>query len=132
MQSDAEGVPKVLRVLLANLPRILAQILRDLVSRQPDMAIVGEVRALAEVPAAVASLQAEAVIVAASERDLVRSVAVLRDRDPALTFLCLAPAGDRAVLCSPHAPPRPFELSASGVLGALRAHHGTGGREAIA
>lgn len=131
MQSDAEGVPKVLRVLLANLPRILAQILRDLVSRQPDMAIVGEVRTLAEVPAAVASLQAEAVIVAASERDLVRS-AVLRDRDPALTFLCLAPAGDRAVLCSPHAPPRPFELSASGVLGALRAHHGTGGREAIA
>ncbi len=58
------------RAVLANIPQIPAQILRDLVNQQRDMAVVGEVRTLGELPAAVAALQGEVVILTFSHRAL--------------------------------------------------------------
>ncbi len=61
-----------------------AETLRDLVDQQRDMAVVGEVRTLGELPAAVAALQGEVVILTFSpSRDAyspASSVAVGVDR----------------------------------------------------
>lgn len=112
-----------LRVVLANMPQILKQILRDLVDRQPDMAIAGEVGTLAELPSAVAALQAQAVILTFSPPRAGRAICrVLRERYPALTLLGLALGNDRAVVWPPGTAPRPIEITASGILKALREH----------
>lgn len=114
-----------LRVVLANMPHILRQILRDLVDRQPDMTVVGEVRTLIELPAAVVSLRAEAVILTLSPPGVSQLVCrVLRRRYPGVTVLGLVPRDDRAVLWLPNAAPRPIELSAGTILGALRGDTG--------
>lgn len=116
---------ETLRVVLANMPQILKQILRELVNRQPDMAIVGEMRTLAELPAAIAFLQAEAVILTFSPPSAGRSVCgVLREHHPALTLLGLALRNDRAVVWPPDAAPQPIEMTAAGILSALRGHVG--------
>ncbi len=120
-----------LRVVLANIPQILKQILRDLVDRQPDMAIVAEVRTLVELPVAIASLQAQAVILTLPPPGIERSMCdTLRAHNPELTFVGLAPRHDRAVAWSPHTAPKPIEMSAGAILSALRgAITSTAGRD---
>jgi len=111
------------RIVLANMPQILCQIMRDLLDRQPDMTVVGEVGTLDEVPRAVDSLGAEAVILTLPSPTSGRAVYLaLRGEQPHLTVLGLAPEDDRAVVWSPHTSPRPVELSAAGILEALREH----------
>lgn len=110
------------RVVLANMPQILTHILRDLVNRQPDMAVVGEVRRLTDLPTLVASLCPQAVILTFSPPSTGMSVCcTLRERYPALTLLGLALKSDRAVAWIPDASPRSIELSAGAIVGALRA-----------
>src|SRR5574341_917762 len=110
------------RVVLANVPQILTHILRDLVNRQPDTAVVGEVRGLADLPPLIASLHPEAVILAFSPPSTGLSVCcTLRERYPALTLLGLAVKSDRAVAWIPDAAPRSIELSAGAIVDALRA-----------
>ncbi len=110
------------RVVLANMPRILTHILRDLVNRQPDMAVVGEGRRLADLPPLITSLHPEAVILTFSPPSTGMSVCCrLRERFPALTLLGLAVNNDRAVAWFPDASPRPIELSAGAIVGAIRA-----------
>jgi hypothetical protein len=109
------------RVVLANMSQILTRILRDLVNLQPDMAVVGEVRTLADLPIAVASLHPQAVIVTFSPPSTGVSVCcTLRERYPTLTLLGLAPKSDRAVVWFPDASPQSIELSAGAIVSALR------------
>lgn len=113
------------RVVLFNMPRILGHILRDLVDRQPDMAVVGEVRSLVELPQAIASLRAEAVILTLSPPGVVRSVCgALRKHHPALTLLGLVPSCDQVIVWSTNAAPQHIEMTASGILVALRGRVG--------
>ncbi len=122
------------RVVLANMPQILTHILRDLVNRQPDMAVVGEVRTLTDLPTLVASHRPHAVILTFSPPSVGRAICgALRAHRPALLLLGLAPRNDRAVVWSPDAPPEPIEMSAAAILRALRGHaerdrDGKGGR----
>ncbi len=110
-----------LRVVLANMPQILKLILRDLVNRQPDMAIVGEVRMLAELPDAITASGAQAVILTLSPPSPGPSFCqTLRARHPALTLVGLALHHDRAVMWPPQTGPRPIEMSGRAILGALR------------
>lgn len=114
------------RVVLANASQLLTHILRDLVNRQPDMAVVGEVRTLADLPTVVASLHPQAVIVTFSPPSTGVSVCTpLRERYPALTLLGLAPKSDRAVVWFPAAFPQSIKLSAGAIVGALRTGAGT-------
>jgi len=111
-----------LRVVLANMPHILQQIVRDLIDQQRDMAVVGEVRTLDEVTAAVAALQGELVILTFSPSSTGEQVCcALREHYPTLTVVGLAVQHDRAVIWPPDAPPQPIALSAIAILGALRA-----------
>lgn len=114
-----------LRVVLANTPRILADILRDLVDRQPDMAVVGEVRNLDELSPTIAAVQAHAVILTFSPPRSGQSICgVLRELHPALTLLGLALRTDRAVVWPPKAAPHAIEVTAAAILSALRGHVG--------
>lgn len=114
-----------IRVMLANIPPTLRPILRDLVNRQPDMAIVGEVRTLAELPPAVASLRAAAVILTLSPPATGRTICgALRKRHPALTLLGLAQQDNQTEVWLPHTSPRTIQLSATGILTALRGQTG--------
>ncbi len=122
------------RVVLANMPQILTHILRDLVNRQPDMAVVGEVRTLADLLNIVASLRPQAVILTFCPPSTGLSVCrPLRERSPALTLLGLALNNDRAVAWIPDAFPRSIELSAGAIVSALRAgaiqHNAATGKE---
>ncbi len=111
-----------LRVVLANMPQILRQIVRDLIDQQRDMAVVGEVRTLGEVSAAIAALQGEVVILTFPPSCAGEQICyVLRERYPTLTLLGLAVQHDRAVIWPPDAPPKPIALSAIAILRALRA-----------
>ncbi len=91
-----------LRVVLANIPQIPRQLLRDLVNQQRDMAVVGEVRTLGELPAAVAALQGEVVILTFSPSCAGEQVCcALREHHPSLTLVGLAVRHDRAVIWPP-------------------------------
>ena len=109
------------RVLLANIPPILGRILTGLVNGQPDMVVVGEVRSLAELPPAIASLRAEAVILTfprpAAGRAIYRAI---RQRYPSLTFLGYVPGIDRIVVWPANGAASCIDMTASGVIRALR------------
>ncbi len=108
-------------MILSNMPHSLQQIVRNLIDQQQDMAVVGEVRTLGEVPAAVAALQGEVVILTFSPSSTGEQVCcALREHYPTLTLLGLAVQHDRAVIWPPDAPPQPIALSAIAILRALR------------
>ncbi len=109
-----------LRVVLGAMARILRQILRDLVDRQPDMEVVGEVRTLAGLPKAIESCRAEAVILTLPPLDDADILCALRRDHPGLTFLAIAGDHDRAAVWPAGEDPRPIEVSAAGILIALR------------
>jgi hypothetical protein len=109
------------RVVLANASQLLTHILRDLVNRQPDMAVVGEVRTLADLPTVITSLHPQAVIVTFSPPSTGVSVCCpLRARYPTLTLLGVAPIIDRAMVWFPDAFPQSIELSGGAIVRALR------------
>ncbi len=108
-----------LRVILGDMPEILRYILRDLMSRQPDMEIVGEVRSPASLPTAIASFRAEVVILTLSPASE-WSVCALREQHPGLAILGLSKDSDRAVIWPPGDGPRPVKMSARAVLAGLR------------
>lgn len=74
------------RVVLAEMPEILRYILRDLLSKQADMEVVGEVRSPASLPTAVASFRAEVVILTLSPASE-SSLCALREQYPGLALL---------------------------------------------
>jgi|GEM_PF-6657088 len=112
---------ETLRIVLACRARSLALILRDLVDGQPDMAVVGEVRTLSRLPTALTSLGAQAVILAFPAPETAQTICTLRITYPSLMILGLSPQSDRAVICRPGTAARPVEMSAAGLVRALRA-----------
>lgn len=120
--TSEEREPAKTRVVLANMPRILATIVRDLVDRQPDMGVVATVR-LADVVSAARSLHPEAVILTPSRADPAHATReALRRERPDLAILELRFRDGRAVLWAPPREPVAVELSAAGVVAALRHH----------
>ncbi len=86
-------------MVLANIPQILRQILGDLVNQQRDMAVVGEVRMLGELPAAVAALQGEVVILTPPHRALEsRSVARSENTTPRSPWSARGPTRSGCVI----------------------------------
>lgn len=107
------------RVVLANMPRMLADIVASLVDRQPDMSVVGTVK-LGDL-GAIEALRPEAVILTPSRLDPAHTARdSIRRAHPALTLLELRVRDDRAVLWSSSAGPAVMELSAAAIVGAVR------------
>ena len=117
------------RIVLANLPRMLATIVTSLIDRQPDMSVVGSVK-LGDVTSVASCVRAEAVVLTPSRLDPTHATReALRRSNPGLVVLELRVRDDRAVLWSPGAEPAHVDLTAAAIVGALRdpARSATGG-----
>lgn len=112
--------PLFTRVVLSDMTRILAEILRDLVGREPDLAYVGSV-ALPELSTALPHIRPDVVVLAPPRSDRARAARDdLRHAAPDLTLVEIRPRDDRAVIWRPGMAPQHIALSASGILAALR------------
>jgi hypothetical protein len=108
------------RVVLTNMTRILAAIMRNLVGREADLVYAGDV-ALAELPTVLPTLRPDVVVLspprserARAARDELRTVAF------DLTVVELRPRDDRAVIWRPGFGPEHIALTSSGIVAALR------------
>lgn len=100
--------------------RILAEIVRDLVGREPELAYVGSV-ALPELATALPQIRPDVVVLAPPRSDRARAARdELRHAAPHLTVVEIRPRDDRAVVWRPGAGPEHIALSASGILAVLR------------
>ncbi len=107
-------------MVLSDMTRILAAILRDLVGREPDLAYVGSI-ALPELPAALSGIRPDVVVLAPPRSERARAAREeLRRAAPDLTLVEIRPRDDRAVVWRPGSGPEHIALSASGVVAALR------------
>lgn len=87
-----------LKVLLANRPKMLRELLRDLVCQQPDMDVVGEALDPLEVLYSVRKTEADIVVTTLPRSGEPGISSHLLAEFPELLVLALAPAGDRATL----------------------------------
>jgi len=87
------------KVLLANRPRMLRELLRDLIQRQADMEVVGEMLDPVELLLAVGETHADVVVVGLPDSDDEPGICShLLAEYPHLLILALSPERDRAFL----------------------------------
>lgn len=119
MTADA-GDRSARRVVLSDMTRILAAIIRDLVGREPDLVFVGNV-ALPDLPTALPGIRPDVVVLAPPRSDRARAARdEIRRSAPELTVVEIRPRDDRAIVWHPGSAPRHIALSATGILAALR------------
>jgi chemotaxis response regulator CheB len=88
-----------IRVLLANSrPRIMREVVRQIIERQPDMEIVGEVLELSALAHIAQETQPNVIIVALEDFEALGAVRNLLAKIPAVTILALASKGDTAFI----------------------------------
>lgn len=115
------SVAMKIRVLLANRPRMLRELVRKIIEDEPDMEVVGEVLAPVDLLVAVRETKADAVILAMRGSEEPGLCSHLLAEYPDLTILGLACEGQKAFvkqLC-----PRREEIAdptGAKILGALR------------
>ena len=89
---------KKIRVLLANRPRMMREVVREIVESQQDMEVVGEVLNPVEVLVAVREAKPDAVILALKDSEEPGLCSHLVAEYPNLTILGLAPDGRTALI----------------------------------
>lgn len=89
---------KKIRLLLAYRPRIRREVIRELIKRQPDMEIVGEVLDPVKVLLAAKDTQPDVVVVSLSDSEESGLSSHLLGEYPNLTVLGLASEGDAAFI----------------------------------
>ena len=118
---------KKIRILLANSrPRIMREVMRQLIERQPDMEIVGEVLALSALICVAKETQADVIIVTLEDSEALRLVSQLLAECPGMAILALASRGDAAFIEQSYLGRREIaDPSEANILSALRhAVHG--------
>jgi len=112
-----------IKVLVANRPRLMRELVLETISEQPDIEIVGEVNNAADIERMVAESNPDFVIIALDEAD--RRPAIcdgLLARSPATKILALAPERNSSLffwtVVDIHS--ARVESSEEGILGALR------------
>jgi AmiR/NasT family two-component response regulator len=114
---------KRVRVLVANRPRLMRELVLAVIADQPDIDVIGEVQDENELAAAVEEAQPD-VLILALEDPSKRSAqcGFLLGRYPKMKILALAPEHNRGVfywaVVDVHT--RPLESSEAGILSALR------------
>lgn len=112
---------KKIKVLLANRPRMMREVFREIIERQSDMEVVGEVLDPLDILMAVREMEADAVILAVKDSEEPGLCSHLLSENPNLTILGLTSEGKSAFieqLC-----PRRREIidpSEGSILSALR------------
>jgi DNA-binding NarL/FixJ family response regulator len=113
---------KKIRILLANSrPRIMREVMRQLIKRQPDMEIVGEVLDLSALVRTAKETAADVIIVALEDSVALGLGSQLFAECPSVIILALASKGDAAFIeqvC--HGRREIAEPSEANILSALR------------
>ena len=118
-----ERVVEKIRVLVANRPRLMRELVLATILDQPDIEVVGEVRNDAEIPSAVEEARPDFVIMALGKLDERPALsAELMLRFPQLKIVALAPERNSSMfiwavmkICSAN-----IECSEEGILSVLR------------
>lgn len=114
---------KLIRVLVANRPKLVRELVTATISDQPDIEVAGEVAQDETLKSAVETQEPDVLIVALEpHQDLPRAYqAILRQR-PQLRMIAIAPEGSSSMFywTSPHIESQQIETSEAGVLWAIR------------
>jgi DNA-binding NarL/FixJ family response regulator len=90
---------KKIRILLANnRPRIMREVMKQLIERQPDMEIVGEILDLSALSRVAEEAAADVIIVALEDSDALRLGRQLLAERPEMAILALAAKGNAAFI----------------------------------
>jgi DNA-binding NarL/FixJ family response regulator len=90
---------KKIRILLANnRPRIMREVMKQLIERQPDMEIVAEILDLSALSRVAAEAAADVIIVALEDSDALRLGRQLLAERPEMAILALAAKGNAAFI----------------------------------
>ncbi len=114
---------KTIRVLVANQPRLMRELVLATISEQPDIEIVGEIREDADLVHAVEQTKPDFVIVALEGSDqLSKSCRLLLEKYPHVKILAIAPDRNTTIFYWASLDIRANRIEASevGVLNALR------------
>jgi DNA-binding NarL/FixJ family response regulator len=109
------------RILLVEMPRMLCDIITDVVASQPDMVVVGELPERADLLPAVNRTRADVVVLGLPDSDLPNECGPLFDAHPRSRLLGVAADGRRAFLYELRPQRIPLgEVSPQGLLDAIR------------
>lgn len=114
---------KRLRVLVANQPRLMRELIMTTIADQPDIELVGEVGNYDDIAEAVEQVRPDVLILAMDERDQYRvQCGFLLGRYPEMRILALAPEKNRALFYWAFVDIRSKQLESSeaGILSAMR------------
>ena len=114
---------KRVRVLFANQPRLMRELLMALIGDQPDIELVGEVEDRGDLVEAVEQVRPDVLIVAMDDREKHRvQCGFLLGRFPQMRILALAPEQNRALFYWAIVDIRSASLESSeaGILNAVR------------
>ena len=116
---------KRVRVLVANRPRLMRELLMTTIADQPDIEIVGEVADEASLTEVVEQVQPDVLILEIGEADKsLGQCGFLLGRYPKMRILALAPAQNLGIFywATVDIRTKPLESSETGVLNAIREH----------
>ncbi len=114
---------KRVRVLVANQPRLMRELIMTTIADQPDIELVGEVGNQDDVTEAVEQVRPDVLILAMDDREKHRvQCGFLLGRYPEMRILALAPEQNRALFYWAIVDIRckPLESSEAGILNAVR------------
>ena len=112
-----------IRVLIANQPRLMRELIGATIADQPDIELVGEVGKQEDLAEAVAETRPDVLIVPIDDRDNYRAqCGFLLGRYPEMKILALAPEQNRALFywAIVDIRSKSLESSESGILDAMR------------
>ena len=114
---------KKIRVVVANRPRLMRELVLATIADQPDIEIVGETQFDTEIPQVVQETLPDFLIIALEEPDQRPSLCdFILERHPHMKILAIAPDSDISIFywASLDIHSNPVEASEQGVLHALR------------
>jgi DNA-binding NarL/FixJ family response regulator len=121
----------LIRVLMANQPRLIRELVTATISDQPDIEVVGEVQQDSELESLVESKQPDVLIVALDRtKELPRLCQAILRGHPQMRVIAIAPDRNSSMVywTSAHIEKRAIETSEAGVLGAIRSETSTAER----
>lgn len=114
---------KRVRVLVANQPRLIRELIMNTIADQPDIELVGEVEKQRDLSEVVEQTRPDVLILAMDERDRYHAqCGFLLGRYPEMRILALAPEQNRAQFywATLDIRSKPLESSEEGILNAVR------------
>lgn len=118
---------KQVRVLLANGPRLMRELVREVLAEQPDIDVIGEIEDNSELASAIELARPDVLIIGLDEH-VTAHCGFLIGQYPRMKILALAPEQNRGLMywAILDFRTKPVESSEAGLLSALREHPSPG------